>query len=142
MRILIKNKILNQCQITVSLFSSSGSRVQSTSRGRVRGPGPGNWEQGHIIHLAESRKGRRQSRLITKRRRCRRRINPLIKVTSKAAQRQKAIKASEMRTEKGESRRRQPHTETFEQKKAESREAILSPLPVAYLWPFFSRGCS
>lgn len=57
MRLLIKNKILNQCQITVSLFSSSGSIVQSTSRGRVRGPGPGNWEQGHIIHLAESRKG-------------------------------------------------------------------------------------
>lgn len=63
-------------------------------------------------------------------------------MTSKAAQRQKAIKASAMRTEKGESRRRQPHTEAFEQKKAESREAILSPLPVAYLWPFFPEAAA
>jgi len=62
--------------------------------------GTGNWEPRAGTHNSFGT----ESRLITKRRRCRRRINPLIKVTSKAAQRQKAIKASEMRNVKCERR--------------------------------------
>lgn len=83
-------------------------------------------------------RGQRQSRLITKRCRCRRRINPLIKVTSKAAP--KAIKASEQKKPK---RGKDAGAPCFLLRFwRESRTAkvgtMLSPLPLAYLWPFFA----